>query len=542
MRGRDDLRVLIGRALLAGGHPSRFARAILLAMIGTSTAPRPIASENPLDPPSPMFERGLLLLILMAALAVRLRHHLAGVPFAAGIDEPLIVGRALRILQTGDWNTHAWNYPSLVIYLHALDAGARYLLGVLRGEWNSLSRMNIAAVFEVGRVVTALVGTATVWITYRIGRDLDSPRLGLAAAAMLAVLPMHVRESHFMLTDVPMTALTTLSVWLAIRAGQDRTVSAYAWAGVAAGLSAAAKYNGGVVSVAVVIAWLVFDRSSSDRARKAAAAVGATAVAFLVGAPYTLLDLPNFLEGFGAEFGKFATKGRSPAGDPVWLIYYKHLALSAWFWMPTAGAGVFLVLARKATQARWLIPVGFAVVYSYVLATHGGIVFARYALPLAPMVCLLAAAPIVAIARVISLYAAPGKGKLGAAFAICATLVFVVQFGVGSARWLQAFQRPDTRTVASTWLWGHSATGSRVAVENNGPTYLGSAGLDVTLTERIIDRPLESYVKDGFDYLVISTEGINRYDPYLQAGPQVFHVSPDETMWGPDIRIIKLPK
>ncbi len=509
-------------------------------MIGTSTDPDPNASQTE-DSPSPMVERVLLLLILLAAFAVRARHLLANVPFAVGIDEPAIIDRALRILQTGDWNTHAWDYPSLVSYIHALDACVRYVLGVLGGEWNSLARMNIAPVVQAGRAVTALIGVATVWMTYRMGRELDSPRLGLASAAMLAVLPMHVRESHFMLTDVPMTALVTLTVWLAMRAGRARTVSAYAWAGAAAGLSAAAKYNGGVAFVAVVLAWIVFDRSSSDRGRKAAAAMACAAAAFLVGAPYTLLDLPNFLEGFGASFGRLVAKTRPAASDPVWLIYYKHLARSAWFWMPTAGIGVVVVLMRKATRAQWLIPIGFAAAYFYILATNN-LVYARYALPLTPMVCLLAAVPIVAIARVIRVFFPHRNGRAASVFVICATLVFVVPFGVMSTGWVEALQRPDTRTVASKWLWANAATGSRVAIEFNGPTYLGSAGLVVTLTDSITDRSLDSYVRDGFDYLVVSAESIDGHAPYLHAGPQVFQVSPRDSMPGPGIRIIKLPR
>lgn len=509
-------------------------------MIGTSTDPD-LSTSQTTDSPSLMVERVFLLLILVVAIAVRVRHQLLNVPFAVGIDEPAIVGRALRILQTGDWNTHTWDYPSLVSYIHALDVAARYLMGVVGGEWNSLTRMNMVAVFQAGRTVTAIIGVVTVWMTYRIGREFDSPRLGLAAAAMLAVLPMHVRESHFMLTDVPTTALVTLTVWLAIRAGQIRTVFAYALAGAAAGLSAAAKYNGGVAFVAIVIAWIVFDRSSSNRGRKAAAAVGGAAAAFLVGAPYTLLDLPNFLEGFGNSFGGLMMKVRRPTGDPIWLIYYKHLALSAWFWMPMAGLGVFVVLVRKAARARWLIPIGFAAAYFYVLATHN-LVYARYALPLTPMVCLLAAAPIAAIARAISVLAPSRNGRAGSAFMIGATLVFVIQFGITATRWVETLQRPDTRTLVSKWLWANSAAGSRVAVEANGPTYLESTGLAVPPTDRIIDRPLQSYVSEGFDYLVISAERLDGYDPYLHAGPQVLHVSPSDSITGPDIRVIKLPR
>src|SRR5204863_624776 len=118
---------------------------------------------------------------------------------------------------------------------------------------------------------------------YRIGTELASQRVGLFAAAQMAVLPLHVRESHFILTDVPMTALTTMAVWLSVRAARLGTVRAYAWAGAACGLAAAAKYNGGLVLNAAVSAWLIHERASADRLRKLGAIGGAAAARFLPG-------------------------------------------------------------------------------------------------------------------------------------------------------------------------------------------------------------------------------------------------------------------
>ncbi|HEX6464288.1 MAG TPA: hypothetical protein VFZ98_07545, partial [Vicinamibacterales bacterium] len=54
-----------------------------------------------------------LLLILMTAAAARLWHLRAGVPYGVEVDEPFVVDHALRILRTGDWNPHVFNYPSL---------------------------------------------------------------------------------------------------------------------------------------------------------------------------------------------------------------------------------------------------------------------------------------------------------------------------------------------------------------------------------------------------------------------------------------------
>src|SRR5205814_4381149 len=173
--------------------------------------------------------------ILAVAAAARLWHLSAGVPHAVGIDEPQVIDRAIRILKTGDWNTHNFDYPTLVIYFHACVAIVRFLSGAMRGEWASLDGFTIDAIYKTGRIAAAAIGVATVWLTYRLGTELTSRRIALISAAAIAVQPGHVRESHFILTDVPMTALTTLTVWLSIRAARISTARAYGSAGVAGG-------------------------------------------------------------------------------------------------------------------------------------------------------------------------------------------------------------------------------------------------------------------------------------------------------------------
>src|SRR5688572_32749989 len=93
-------------------------------------------------------EYSVLALILAAAAAARLWFLDAGIPHAVGIDEPQVVDRALRILRTGDWNPHIFDYPTLVIYVHALVDILRFLWGALNGEWGSLDAFPIAAVYK----------------------------------------------------------------------------------------------------------------------------------------------------------------------------------------------------------------------------------------------------------------------------------------------------------------------------------------------------------------------------------------------------------
>ena len=132
-------------------------------------------------------------------------------PFAIGIDEPEVMVRAVRMMKTGDFNPHFFDYPSLYMYVQALVAVVRFVFGAMRGEWSGLAQAPTEEFYVWGRGVTAILGTATVWLVYRAGMRWGA-RTALLAAVLLAVMPLHVRESHYVLTDVPATFLVTLTL------------------------------------------------------------------------------------------------------------------------------------------------------------------------------------------------------------------------------------------------------------------------------------------------------------------------------------------
>ena len=486
-------------------------------------------------PPASSRERTALLVILGLGLMARVWNLTAGVPYAVGIDEPAIVDRSLRILHTGSWNTQPYDYPSLVIYLHALVGIARFLLGAIRGEWASLDGFDVAAVYATMRLVTALVGTATVWLVWRVGRELHSPAVGLIAAAQLAFLSMHVRESHFVLTDVPVTALAVLCLWLTVRARRIETVSAYALAGVTAGLTAAAKYNGGIVLVAPLLAWLLDARGTASAARKLGAIVGGAALAFVAAAPFTVLDLPGFLDGFAAQMSRFARP--RDYGEPLWRIYLKHLAQQAAFWLPAAAVGLSAVVVQRRLRRSWLPVVAFGLAYFYVLSTHSP-VFARYALPIVPVVCLFAAVAVSELARLA--YRAAPRRYARDGTVIAAGTAMALWFAAGTVQWLRTLEARDTRSAAAEWLAANVDRGTRIAVENAGPTYLASAGFDVVPIGRASDRPVSRYIESRIAYVVVAASDVGRYSDFLASGTLVFEIAPTAQRAGPPLRIIRL--
>lgn len=480
-------------------------------------------------------ERWILFGILACAFGVRAWDLSANVPYAVGVDEPAIVDRALGILQTGDWNTHIFDYPTLVIYIQAFVTAVCFLFGASHARWSSLQTLDITAVYQAGRFVAAAIGTATVWLTYRIGKDLDSRTLGLVAAAELAVFPMHVRESHYILTDVPTTAFVALTLLLALRAARRRTVEAYWWAGAAVGLSAAAKYNGIAVAPVVALVWLIHERSAPDRGRKAWAGIAAGALAFLLAVPYSILDLPGFLNGFGAQLARFSR----PSGDvPPWRTYLIHLSLAWRYWVPTAALGAAIVVFRRRLT-QWAVPIVFVVLYYYVLATHS-VVFGRYALPLLPGICLLAAVPIVEIGRAARRSWRPAAGP---ALTVLGALIMVAVFGATTVDWLVQFRESDTRTMTARWMKAALPPGSRIALAGRGPSYLDRAGFVVVDSQdRATEQAVGSYGPAGVEFIVLATPSQAELSPFgalLDRSNVLFSVDPSSNHWGPFVRIVK---
>jgi 4-amino-4-deoxy-L-arabinose transferase-like glycosyltransferase len=265
-----------------------------------------------------------LALALAAAATLRFWALAQGVPFALGVDEPEVMERAVRMMKTGDFNPHFFDYPSLYMYVQALVAVFHFAFGAMRGTWNSLAQAPTEDFYVWARGVTAIVGTATVWVVYRVGMRWGK-RTALLAAVMLAVMPMHVRESHYVLTDVPATFLVTLTLLLSLRAHERATARALALAGAAAGLAGATKYYG---IIAVVMPLIVCMTSSATRPSRLAASLWtltAMMAAFLIAAPYTVLDLPTFLNQFAGLASKY--RGLS-TGEPGWVLYLKHLRIA----------------------------------------------------------------------------------------------------------------------------------------------------------------------------------------------------------------------
>jgi len=491
-----------------------------------------------------------LALIMAVAAILRFWGLGAGIPHAVGVDEPEIVNRAVHMMKAGDFNPRFYDYPGLYLYVQVAVSTLRFLAGATVGTWSSLAQVGPEHFFLWGRAATAVLGTATVLLVFHVGCRWGT-RYALLASGLMAVMPLHVRESHYVLTDVPATFFVTLTFLLTLRATESPHASTYAVAGAAAGLAAATKYPAGLVLILPLMAVWMTPATRPSRRLAALAVLGACIAAFLVTAPYTILDLPGFLNGYAKLAGSYSG---TPPSEPGWSISFKHLR-NAFSWPATLAflGGIALAAFRAVRgqgRTRWMLAVVFPLLYFWVVSRQS-LIFGRYLLLLVPFLCVLAAAAVVSGVSLLRRYEIPRAPRtaLIAALTIAALLPPMLQ----SIAWNRTNSKVSTVDLAYDWLKVNVPPDSVIVLESS-KLVLPPASFHSRNVGQLRRQPYQAYVDEGTEYLVASSQS---YGPYLDS-PQKFpgeykdyleifqqsrelaRFSPTKDTPGPELRIFKV--
>jgi 4-amino-4-deoxy-L-arabinose transferase-like glycosyltransferase len=212
----------------------------------------------------PRWQEPLLLgAILVAATCLRLWHLDA---LGANSDEAVYAGQAASI--AGDPDLEPL-FP--VFRAHPLLFQVLLSLGYHAGGGLGLAR-----------VVSVVLGVATVYVTFRLGRLLYGTAAGLAAAAFLGAMSYHVVVTRQVLLDGPMVLFATLSLYLLARfAATSRPQWLYAAAG-ALGLTVLVKETS-ILLIGAIYVFFALAPEIRLRTRQmliAGAVVGVTVVQF----------------------------------------------------------------------------------------------------------------------------------------------------------------------------------------------------------------------------------------------------------------------
>ena len=251
---------------------------------------------------------------LIGAAVIRLWGLDWGLPFPYHPDEGSILFHSLGF-GTGDLNPHWFRWPSLMMYVMFGFYGALFVVGKLAGLYSAPADLvrhyvsDLSWFWYLGRVLSAVAGVATVWATYVFGRRSYGKTVGLTAAAILAVMYLHVRDSHYATPDVVSTLLATLSLLAALTAVSRGRAGRLILSALLAGLAASAKYPAGIAAVGTLVGLVLLWRRGRVSVVQVLAILLAVPVGFLIGTPYALLARDEFVRDVVRQFTMVSTSG-----------------------------------------------------------------------------------------------------------------------------------------------------------------------------------------------------------------------------------------
>ena len=389
--------------------------------------------------------------ILALAFILRVWGVRFGLPFLYHADEPIVVNHALAF-GMGDLNPHFFNIPPLVSYLLFICYGIYCVAGWGAGLFHSVRDFEQLFYFDpssfylIARLVFGVfLGTASVYVLFRLVKRFGDTRSALWASFFLAVNFLHVRDSHYIYADIPLLLVLLLGFFVIFRVSEK--TSSWKWhllAGGVIGLATATKYNGAFLVIPYL--WICLRRVPWKQWLLfwflAAFAAGAV---FVILNPYAIFDHAFFVK-------ELAEQSAANSGGLPWLhhLTYSLAGALGWPMLVLALLGAFRALLSKdvRSQAIAVFVMGYyAVLYRF------GQPYDRYVLPLIPFMVILAAEVLASL-----------KVKSRLLFWILIPFVVLPSI-IKTVHWDRLMSEPDVRTVAKEWVEANIPAGSRLALE-----------------------------------------------------------------------------
>ncbi len=445
--------------------------------------------------------------LVLLALALRVWALDFGLPLAEARPDELTIAFQAMKFGRGDLNPHSFNYPSLFKYCMFGLFGVYYAVGRVVGHF--AGQEDFLRSFFDGAVSFRLLMRAwsAVLGTIGVGLLVRGPG-GRWGALLLAVAFLHVRDSHFGVTDITMVTLATGAVLAADALRRDGSARMALLAGVLAGLATSTKYNAGLLCVPIAVAALL---APGPRARLLAVGGAAMVGAFLLGTPYALLDFGTFRTDFLFELNHLASGHYVSVGN-AWL-YHLTASLRWGLGAPLLAAGLLgVAVAFAADRRAALVLYSFPVLY-FLAIGRGETAFYRYILPVVPFLCMAAGA---LVARVAS--------QRGVGIAAVLAVALAAPTALSTVTALRVMAAGDTRDAMGAWIEANVPTESVLVhagaytgapmlqrnVANQTREFEAKAGRADSAGFRKPDE-LKWYARDRpmYDVLFVEKEGID---------------------------------
>ena len=416
----------------------------------------------------------LLILILALATGLRLRGVHFGLPALNDPDEPLFMMTAFDMLRNRSLNPGWFGHPgTITLYCLALICLAVGVFGVLTGRFSGADQFasavyaDPAIVFLPARLFIVLCGVICVYLTFRIGRRLGGERLGLIAAALLAINSIHIEYSQIIRTDMQASVFILLCILAALSIFENGRERNYLLAGLWVGLAAATKWPAALVAIAPLCAGLARLRQGKHEGDLVILSLLAAPVALFCASPYLVLDYPAVLRDLAGE-ARPIHPGATGGGFLANLAWYLSQPLARSFgYAGLAMSALGLAIAARRDRRWRLVIVPFVLLFLATLSLQH-LVWARWTVPILPLLALGEAYALCAAAEGLRSWRVRHAAIAGSAVA---AMIMLPMLHASVTRGTE--RRHDTRQAASAWITTHVPTATTLLDEDAAIDLLG---------------------------------------------------------------------
>jgi len=418
-------------------------------------------------------KRSLWILAAIVAVGAAFRfYNLAwGAPYYHfHMDEHFVIGPAdtlRRDVRAAAMGSKFFMYSPMMMYL----------INIVRGVYEALVQpidLNVprdqVTYMVLSRAIAASFGTATILVTYATAARIAGRLAGLLAAFFIACAVLHLRDSHFATTDMPMVFFCMVTVWCAIRVAERASWPWLVAAGASVGAAVASKYTGLITLGTVGIAYFLAPgrpaqiqpvRAWGIWVLRGLMPIAAAIVSFFLLDPLVWWYPKKFM----LDFRQQVIEPLTGVTQPIFFAQFADIGNPRLYWFTNllwwslgpaleilGLAGVVWLLVRRDRYAA--VAASFPIIY-FAVAGQSVAPMIRYTLPILPALAL--AAGVLGADWL-------GRPRWRAAGAFVVGLT-VVATGLYALAYMNVFRQPDSRVEASRWLVENVPEGERVLVE-----------------------------------------------------------------------------
>lgn len=420
------------------------------------------------------YVRRWLLPVLLIAAAFRFSSVAFGLPSLNDQDELMFEMGAIKMLRGVTLNPGWFGHPgTTTMYCLALVNVLVLLCARLSGWFPDIKSFIDAAFTDPtwlilpGRVMIVGFGLWSIALTYRLGQRTAGAIPGLTAAALLAIMPLHISFSQIIRSDMMACTFMLLALLSAQSAGRSEAgLSQFVKAGLFTGLAVATKWPFGLAILAVcgaaLLRWCNGDGAARLALKRTFVAGCASICGLVLASPFLIIDWPTVIENLRGEAQAYhlGATGGSFAWNARWYLSGPLDSNLGPVGILLAAIGIGL-LARQREFRFVILPVllGFLL-----MLFSQRLVWARWILPLLPILAIAVGMALAALFNVLQRLMARNWAivvTVATAGMVVAPLTYA-SLADGRER------MNDTRQMASKWLMNNVPPGKVVLIEHFG--------------------------------------------------------------------------